>query len=867
MLGATAHPLSTLVRLVSARRLVGAPLRTLITISGIALGVASVVAMTLVNDGVLASLRRGVEAIAGRADLEVSAGSVGLAEDTVERVAAVAGVAHAAPLLEATVTVTGPRQAAGEALLVIGLDTLGDSHFADDPLEGGARVDVDDPVAFLNAPDSLLLSRSMATRLGLRIGDGVEVATAQGAKTLEIRGLLPEKGLTAAFGGDVGVMDIFAMQIAFGRVGRFDRVQVALEKGTRTEQARKGIARALGGGVDVESPRTRAGRQEKMLAGLQAGTMIAGAVALLVGMFLIYNTVSIAVVDRRREIGTLRALGASRGTVLGLFAGEAVVLGAVGGLAGVALGIVLSEGLLERASESVSALYLRVSARDVPRPAAIWPIGVVLGAVAAFFAGLFPARAAARVDPVETLRRGALGGAAPTRLRLQLAVAGVATLLASAAVARLPAIGGLPTGGYAAALLVLLGAALLVPAALRVLEAPMRLVGGLLFGTPGRLAADNLARAPLRTSVTVAALMTSVAMTVNVACFVESFRESIEGWITTAVPADLFVNSSDSFIGVRNTPMAPGLGDALARIRGVDAVDRVRMTRVSYREQTAFLLSLDKTVYWRRGHPIFLEGRDSPPGTLRAREEVGLSENFARRWGLHAGDTLALRTPKGMRRYRVGAVIVDYTSDTGSIVMDRAAYMRDFGDDLVDSFDVYLTRQGRRRIGAIRREILRRFGRQYDLRVKTNRELRDQILAFVNQMFQIMSAMEVLALLIAMLGVANALIASVLDRTREIGILRAIGASRGQVLRSVLAEAALMGLYASLLGGPTGALLGWLSVRVINTAVSGWSVPFVFAWVATLQTALIVTVAALVAGLWPARHATRVQPIVALRAE
>jgi putative ABC transport system permease protein len=291
------------------------------------------------------------------------------------------------------------------------------------------------------------------------------------------------------------------------------------------------------------------------------------------------------------------------------------------------------------------------------------------------------------------------------------------------------------------------------------------------------------------------------------------------------------------------------------------------MVKIGYRDQTAFLLSLDKAVYSKHGRPVYLEGRDAPASSRQAREEVGLSENFARRWDLHAGDTIELRTPGGPRRYRVGAVVVDYTSDTGAIIMERSTYVRDFGDDLVDSFDLYLTPDGRRRIGAIRREILRRYGERYDLRIKTNAELRDQILAFVNQMFQIMNAMEVLALIIAMLGVANALIASVLDRTREIGILRAIGASRGQVLRSVLAEAALMGLYASLLGAPAGALLGWLAVRVINTAVSGWSVPFVFAWAATLQTAAVVTLAALVAGLLPARNATRVQPIVALRAE
>ena len=859
--------LTTLLRLVSLRRLGGAPLRTLLTVSGIALGVASVVAMTLVNDGVFASVRRGIDAIAGRADLEASAGSTGLAEDVLEQVRAVPGVAHAAPLLERTVSVTGPRRAKGESLLVVGLDTLGDPYFADDPLEGGAKVDVADPIAFLNAPDSLLLSGTMATRLGLRVGDVVEVASAIGVRTLKIRGLLPANGLAAAFGGDVGVMDVLAMQIAFGREGRFDRIQIALAKGEKRSRVRSRLVRALGPGVEVESPRTRADRQQNMLAGLRAGTMIAGAVALLVGMFLIYNTVSIAVVERRREIGTLRALGARSRTVLALFASEAALLGALGGLAGVGLGILLSDQLLVRASESVSALYLRISARDVPVPTWIWALGVVLGAGAALSASIFPARAAAKVDPVETLRRGALGTAGSARLRTRLAAAGAGMLVLALASARLPTIGGLPSGGYVAALFVLLGAAFFVPTALRVLEVPMRWIGGLLFGTPGRLAADNLARAPLRTSVTVAALMTAVAMTVNVACFVDSFRGSIVTWIESAVPADLFVNSSDSFIGVRNTPLDPSLGEELRHIPGVASVDTVRMARVQYGGREAFLLSVDDTVYDEHGHPIYLEGGPTKAPRGRPRSTVALSENFSRRWNLHRGDSITLRTPTGPRRYRVSAVVVDYTSDTGSIVMNRASYVRDFGDRLVDSFDLYLTADGRRRIGDVRREILRRFGRRWDLRVKTNRELRDQILAFVNQMFQIMSAMEVLALLIAILGVANALIASVLDRTREIGVLRAIGASRGQVLRSVLAEAALMGLYASLLGAPTGALLGWLTVRVINTAVSGWAVPFVFAWSAALQTSLIVTVAALVAGILPARSATRVQPIVALRAE
>jgi putative ABC transport system permease protein len=856
-----------LVRLVALRHLTGAPLRSTITVFGIALGVASVVATSLVNDGILRSVRKGIEAVAGRADLEISAGAMGLEESALERVREVTGVSHAAPVLEVTTNVTAPRAGAGESLLVLGLDTLGDPYFTEDPLEGGRAVEVEDPIAFLNAPDSLLLSQSMATRLGLRVGGKIEVVTATGVRPLTVRGLLPDGGLTRAFGGDVGVMDIFAMQIAFHREGRFDRIQVALRRGTRVGEVRPRLALALGPGVEIETPQTRTGRQEQMLFGMRAGTMIAAAVALLVGMFLIYNTVSISVVERRREIGTLRALGGTRREVLGLFAIEAALLGSLGGLGGVGIGIVLSRQLLQRFSDSISALYLRINANEVNAPPFVWLMGAVLGLVAAVGAGLVPARAAAKVNPVESLRPRSLTQIPRAALPIQLAVAGGFVMALAALAVKMPRWGGAPVGGYLAAFLELIGSALFVPLALRVMDVPMRALGSVLFGAPGRLAADNLARAPLRTSVTVAALMTGVAMTVNVASFIESFRSSIDGWVRQAVPADLFVTSTSSVIGVSNTPLGPELREELRKVRGVEDVDAVRLARISYRGRSAFVRSLDKAVYRHHGRPIYIEGSLADDTGDSHRDEIGLSENLARRWRLHRGDTVTLRTRSGPKSYRIAAVVVDYRSEAGTMTLDRSAYVRDFGDDLVDSFQVYLTAKGKRRTDQIRREILRKFGRRYDLRVQTNIELREQAISSLDQMFQMMRAMEVVALVIAILGVANSLIASVLDRTRELGILRAIGASRGQVLRSVLAEAGFIGLCASLLGVPAGALLGWLTVRVVSYAVTGWVVPFSFAWAGAAQTAVLVTVAAVVAGVWPSYSATRVQPIVALRAE
>jgi len=856
-----------LLRLVSLRRLIGVPLRTTLSVVGISLGVAVLVAVSLVNESVLHSIGRGVEAVAGKADLEVSAGATGVAEEVLDAVRGVEGVTHAAPIIEVTANVLGPAPVAGEGLQIVGLDTLGDDYFNEDPLEGEARVEVEDPVAFLNAVDSLLLAKPFADRAGIEAGGVVRVATAEGVKALRVRGILHPGGLTRANGGDVAMMDIYAMQIAFGKERRFDRIQVAIGKGLDRDVVARRIRTAVGSGVDVEPPARRASRVERMMGGLQAGLLVGSAVALLVGVFLIYNTVSIAVVERRREIGTLRALGTPRAWILRMFAIEAAVQGLLGGILGVPLGVGLSKGLLRTVSTAVSSLYLRMNVTAVQADARLAAAGIALGLGVTLVASLFPARAAASVSPVETLRSGRNAPPAPAFQRRILAVAGIGLLVVALCAALLPPVDGRPMGGYAAAFLILIGWSLCIPTLLSWMERPMRAFATALFGVPGRVAADNLARAPARTAVTVAALAVAVAMVVNVSTFMKSIQSALERWIVQSVPADLFVSASAGFIGVRNTPLRPDLGDALARIDGVEAVDLVRLAQANFGRERIFILSNVASIWMQHGRSDYLQGsRDDILDCIR-RDDVGVSENFARRFGLWRGDSVALRTPTGMKRYRICSVFVDYTAETGIVSMDRTQYVRDFGDSSVDSFDLYLAPAAAGRIQDIRRQVVRQFGRRYDLQVRTNRELRELIMSFVDQMFQIMQALEFVALIIAVLGVANTLVASVLDRTRELGILRAIGASRRQVRGAVLAEATLIGLSASALGAPSGLLVSLLVLKVVNLQVRGWAIPYEFNWSGFGMTALLVTAAAAIAGVLPANRATAVEPVVALRAE
>lgn len=310
-------------------------LRWTLTIAGVALGVAVLVAMRMANQTVLAGFHRTVTGIAGRTQLQVHAGDLGFAEEVLERVQALPEVAAAAPVIEAALD-TG---LAGQGyLLVVGVDMTGDRSLRDYDFESGEEAILDDPLVFLAQPDSIIVTREFAQRNGLAVGSRVPLGTAQGTRWFTVRGIMRPGGLSQAFGGNLAIMDIYALQHVLGRGRRFDRIDVALREGVSLEQGQQAIRQALGPGFEVEPPSARGRHFEAILRSFSLTLNITSLFAVLVGMFLIYNSFSVAVTQRRAEIGILRALGATRGTIRRLFLSEAAVAGlmgsAVGALAG-----------------------------------------------------------------------------------------------------------------------------------------------------------------------------------------------------------------------------------------------------------------------------------------------------------------------------------------------------------------------------------------------------------------------------------------------------------------------------------------------------------------------------------------------------
>lgn len=847
-----------LLRLVSLRHFFGAPVRTVLTLLGVALGVATVVGITSINRSVLDAFRSTVDTVAGKADLTVGGSEVGFDEALLDEVRAVPGVHHAAGSL--TIIASVPEHPE-DSLYILGIDLLDDGYFR---AYQGIDTDVsslNNDLEFLNSTDRLLLARRYAQSHGLKTGDTLWLMTPDGKKPFVVHGLLDDQGPMAAFGGAMAVMFFASAQEAFGRGRMLDRIDIKTDA-QGWAPVRDRIQAVIGASLDVDRPERRGESIETMLRSFQLGLNLGSGVALLVGVFLIYNTISIGVVQRRREVGTLRALGVTKRGVRWLFALEALVQGVVGSLLGLPLGITLSRAAIGVVSDSVSSLYVRVNAGQVTLQPTELVVGVVLGVLGSLVAALRPAHAASSVAPVEALRKEPAVGLSFVRVKSWPTLVGLGLWAMAYPLSLIqPPMESVALGGYLSIFAVVFGLALLTPLFVSALSKPLRRPAASLLGVTGQLAADNFARAPGRTAMPVAALCIGVSLSVGISGFVGSFQISALEWIHQAIPADLFVTSSSKIAGTKNQPMQAALGDGLAALAQVKHVSPVRLYQHDVLGLRMYVIAIKSEVYAENARPIVVSGT-IPTVAERKAGVVTISENVANRRKLKVGDVLPMRTPTGEHGYPIAAVVVDYTSDQGVIHIDRDVFVRDFKDDRVDSFHIYL--KDKRTLEATRAAISERYRATYDVYVLSNAELRDEAMGLIDKAFAVTTAMEIVAVLLALLGVINTLLAAVIDRTREVGLLRAIGAAREHITRLFAAEAALIGLVGSALGVVLGIVTGFIITTAVNLQATGWSFAYHPPWAPGLRLMGIATVCALLAGLYPARRAARLDVVEAL---
>lgn len=849
----------TLLRLISWPYFRKHIVRTLLTVAGIVLGVAVFVGMHTANQSVLFAFNSTVDRIAGKTELQITAGETGFDEAVLETVQGASTVRVAVPIIEAVVD----SQIAGQGnLLVLGADMTGDRSLRDYDLEDADEAIVDDPLVFLAQPDSIMVTKEFAATNGLAVNGTVTLGTALGPRAFTVRGIMRSSGLASAFGGNLAIMDIYAAQHMFGRGRTFDRIDLVTREGASLEQAQEELRRLLGPGFQVDAPAGRGRRFEAMTAAYSITVNISSLFALFIGMFIIYNSFAIAVTQRRSEIGVLRALGATRAQVRGLFLLEGAVTGLIGSVGGVFLGLVMARGIALSIGGVMKDVYgVAQRADEVATDPALLALSLVIGIGTSLVAAFIPARQAAGVDPVQALQKGKYQVLSAGESRIRAMTAAACALLSVACLA------GSTSRAvfYVGYVLAILAALLLGPLLAQGLGRGLRPVLKWLRPVEGALAADSLIQAPRRTSASVTALMLSLALVTAFAGMARASYDSILDWTTTTLNPDLFVSPSPEI--VFRTLRFPGtMGDELAAVPGIARIQKVRNARILFNDAPVMIVAVEIASLAETAPSQPIEGDATEMYRLAAAGQgVMVSDNLAKLHGLHAGQVMTIPAPHGLISLPIVGVVLDYSDQLGSILVDRSVYEHYWRDDSVNLFRVYLTADASPT--EVKASILDRFASERQVFVFTNRELREYILRITDQWFGLTSVQIAVAVFVAILGIVNTLTVSILDRRRELGVLKAVGGLRGQIRRTIWMEAVSIGTLGLILGFALGALNLYYILQIIERDIAGMRLDYVFP--ATTMLALVPTIwaAAFVAALWPAESAARGSLVEALEYE
>jgi putative ABC transport system permease protein len=858
--------LANLLRYISLRHIKYQKAQTLLALAGISLGVAAIVSIGIVNKSVLRSFEVSFRNATGRAALQITGAQSGFPEAILDQVRSVAGVEYAVPVVD-----TDGLLAAGKerSIMILGVDVLIDGQIRSYSL-AEESADIPDPLLFLARPDSILVTKALAEREGIVMDQMLQVETVRGTLSFRVRGILNPEGPAKVMGGNLAVMDIYAAQMAFGKEGRIDRVDVSLLRDEDLEEVRRRIEAALPPGYTVDTPAGRTRQIAGMLSKFQTGLNLISIFAIVVGMYLIYNAVSITIVRRRKEIGILRALGVARGQIMRLFLAEILLISIFASVLGVGMGILVAGSIVGVLGKIVSLWYARTAVTGISITWLHPVVGIACGIAASLAASVFPVLAGSRISPVSAIRSAPWSEEGYfTGKRLNIAAA-FFILLAVMVYCLYRFAGFSPlfrSSGFlfCSQIFLLLGLSLVTPAFLRGFLALFHRLLAYRLGATGMLAGLNLRKNINRNAVAVAAIFFGISVFVNSAGFIYSIKGSVTTWLDAVVRADIIVSDGhpSSSTNAQTIPMPVDMWRDIEQVPGVLSADPWRKLYMDYEGKRVLLSSVDMVRRGEYSHFMVVRGSQGEIDRLLPQQDnVVVSEPFAEQFGVKPGDFITVPTPSGPVRCGVVAVVVDYLYDSGTICMDIHTFQRHWGDRLADHFSVRV--EPGKDIAQVKEAILRQLGTDRKLFVLPVSEFKEEIRKAMDQTFIFNYALSVITMSIAGFGIIITLLASVLERTREIGILRSLGMLRRQVSGVVLLESVLMGTAGGILGCGAGLITGRLTLEGAQySAAVEYFLPLgSIVWALVMAAGL-----SALAGIYPAYRGTKTNVVEALTYE
>ena len=880
---------------IGLRTLARHPWQTALMIVGIMLGVAVMVAIDLANSAAGRAFDLSTDAIAGRATHQIVGGPAGVAEAVYTRLRVAGSVQLAAPIVAAYVT---SPQLGDRPIQLLGVDPFAEGPFRS-YLEAGASAgnagsaagfgaevapqadaSAGQLVAFLTQPGALLISEDLAREHGLAPGDEIRLDVAGRPATARLVGLLrAADSLTRRALDGLILADIATAQELTGQVGRLDHIDLILRD--EDLEGLRNLQGLLPPDVQIVPVAARAGALSQMTSAFRINLTALSLLALVVGMFLIYNSMTFSVVQRRPLFGTLRCLGVTRAEIGGLVLIEALAIGILGSALGLGLGLILGQGAVRLVTQTINDLYFVVTVRGLVIAPESLVKGAVIGLAATMVSAALPAWEAASAPPRLALSRSSIEDRARRAVPVT-ALAGLAGLAGGGLLLALPprAFASLPLVGqdgpglaltisFAGIFCVTIGFALLAPVVtLGLLRGSLPLTSRV-FGVLGRLASRSVTGALSRTAVAIAALMVAVSVTIGVGLMVGSFRATVVAWLGQTLWGDIYI-SAPSLTATRSaTPLDPQIEEIARSWPGVVRTDVLRATDVASPAGRIAIAAVSDRDFTLPRIFVSTDGGRATAAEAIQRGAVLASEPLANRLDLPArGATVTLFTDRGPQVFPVAGIYRDYSTSEGTVMMGLDLYRSFWDDPAITAVAVKLAPgSDADAVVAALEDRLAGLSSGGGALVRPNAALRGEALAVFDRAFAITGALQLLAAIVAFVGVLSALLSLQLERGRELGVLRAVGLTVRQLRGAVLLETGLMGAVAGLLAIPTGLTLALVLIYIINRRSFGWTLelhaePGIF-----IQALLLAVAAALLAGVYPAIRMGRMLAAEALRGE
>ncbi|MDD3678331.1 MAG: FtsX-like permease family protein [Dehalococcoidales bacterium] len=823
----------------------------LLSIIGVSIGVAVVVAIDIANTSAQKAFEISVENVTGTATHQITGGPLGMDEYFYTE------LIMQFPEVEASPVVEGYIKLEGETIHLMGLDIFSSSYMTD---EMSGTFDMS-ALALLVEPRTVLIPYVMADRMDISTGDMITVSIAGSQTEIKVIGNVGEEDDSKIDG--LLVADISTSQELLGKTGVIDHISLVVA------EDEKHILTAIENWLPVEMSliSTVAGNEStlNMTDAFRTNLTAMSMLALLVGMFLIYNTMTFSVLQRRGLLGSLRVLGATRREIFSEVLIEAFVISVIGTGIGVILGVVLGQGLVKLVAGTIDSLYFTLTVTTFEISSGIFIKGILLGVITSLVASFIPAFEAAASRPQIVRFRSVIESLAQ-KLLPKITLAGLGMIVISVIILFLSSSSLI--AGFASLFLLVIGFALCVPMIAELISKYL----GIFMNRVGsktsvlyKMAVTGIAGSISRTGTAIAAMVVAISVVIGMGIMIDSFRTTVQLWMQQAIQGDVYINTMENVSSTAETPLPYELVEQIVALDGIEATKGLK---------TVFLITDYGTLETDVITPVEqcrteyqLKTGNALPAweSLKNGEAVYISEPLAYKNDLSVGDAITFTTEQGKQEYAISGIYYDYSSDAGKVIMAQSVYIKHWHDDTIASLGLYLENTDDK--DAIMTAVKAIVADAAGITVTDSFTIRGNVLDLFDRTFLITRVLEFLAIIVAFIGILSALMAYQLEKIKEIGILRAAGVTPRQIWGMTGLQTGLMGAISGILAIPLGIFMSIILIQTINIRSFGWSIQMSIGASTIIEAMAIAIVASLLASVYPSWKMSKISPAEALREE